>query len=278
MTFDEWRSKGRRIEIDGRNIFVHCAGEGPWLTCLHGFPTSSFDWSELAPELARKFKVLVFDFTGFGDSDKPRGYPYGTFERSDLVLALWDHFQIRKTFLVAHDFALSVVMELLERGHGSRIERAVFLNGGVFSELHRALTIQKLLLHPLLGPLVSRFINEKSFARQFRSVFSRAPEPAAIREHWHSIANRDGLRNYHKLIGYIRERRENKARWEKHAGLLPFPTRLVWGMSDPISGRHMSDEWKKRASSLDVVEVPDCGHYPQLEKPELVRRAILEFF
>ena len=55
-------------------LFCRVEGDGPWLTLLHGFPTSSWDWSRVAPDLARSHRLLGFDFLGFGDSDA-RSYP-----------------------------------------------------------------------------------------------------------------------------------------------------------------------------------------------------------
>ena len=43
-------------------------GSGPLVTLLHGFPSSSYDWATLAPELARDHSVLALDFLVTGSS------------------------------------------------------------------------------------------------------------------------------------------------------------------------------------------------------------------
>lgn len=44
----------------------------PALLCLHGFPTSSFDYYQMYPQLRRTFDRIIFvDFLGLGFSDKP---------------------------------------------------------------------------------------------------------------------------------------------------------------------------------------------------------------
>jgi pimeloyl-ACP methyl ester carboxylesterase len=75
QTWAEWCAGGSRIDVEiggvARQIFRRIDGDGAWLTLLHGWPTSSFDWAHVAPQLATRRKLLAFDFLGFGDSDKP---------------------------------------------------------------------------------------------------------------------------------------------------------------------------------------------------------------
>src|SRR5215218_5649190 len=51
-------------------------GEGPTLVLMHGFPDNLHLYDRLVPHLAGR-GVVVFDFLGWGGSDKPKGYPKG---------------------------------------------------------------------------------------------------------------------------------------------------------------------------------------------------------
>lgn len=51
-TLDRWEKTGLRFEHQGHSIFYRDEGEGPPLLCVHGFPTASWDWQRLWPELA----------------------------------------------------------------------------------------------------------------------------------------------------------------------------------------------------------------------------------
>ena len=48
----------------------------PALVLVHGFPTSSIDWFDVAQELSRERRVCLLDFPGYGFSDKTREYRY----------------------------------------------------------------------------------------------------------------------------------------------------------------------------------------------------------
>jgi pimeloyl-ACP methyl ester carboxylesterase len=54
--------------------------------------------------------------------------------------------------------------------------------------------------------------------------------------------------------------------------------RFINGLLDPISGAHMVVRYRELVPNPDVVELPDIGHYPQLEAPDAVLAAILEHF
>jgi pimeloyl-ACP methyl ester carboxylesterase len=281
----EWFDGGRREQVrlpNGatREVFVRVEGpaDGRWLTLLHGFPTCSYDFEPLVePLTAAGHRLLLFDFLGFGDSDKPRE-PYAYADQVAIVTALWDRHDIDRTSLVAHDYGVSVAQELLT-SHGERLARAAFMNGGLYAHLHRPIAIQRALRAPVVGALVARLANEKSFAANMRGIFGDEHQPtdAELHEHWLGIARRDGQRNYHRLIRYIDERRQNADRWAASLERTDKPLLFVWGDADPISGAHMVAEVRRRVPRARVESRTDVGHYPQLEDPEWVAVALREF-
>ncbi len=53
--------------------------------------------------------------------------------------------------------------------------------------------------------------------------------------------------------------------------------RLINGPVDPVSGAHMANRYRQLVPQPDVVSIPGIGHYPQVEAPDRVLRALLEF-
>lgn len=76
----------RYATVQGRELFYREAGppDAPVLVLLHGFPTSSFMFRHLIPELADRYHVIAPDHLGFGLSDAP---PVGDFDYSFDALA-----------------------------------------------------------------------------------------------------------------------------------------------------------------------------------------------
>ncbi|MDG4664151.1 alpha/beta hydrolase [Mycobacterium sp. 236(2023)] len=63
----------RYATVDGHQLFYREAGpaDAPVVVLLHGFPTSSFMFRNLIPELADDYHVIAPDYLGFGYSDAP---------------------------------------------------------------------------------------------------------------------------------------------------------------------------------------------------------------
>ncbi|MEV8426135.1 alpha/beta fold hydrolase [Streptomyces niveus] len=76
----------RYATVQGHELFYREAGppDAPVLVLLHGFPTSSFMFRHLIPELADRYHVIAPDHLGFGLSDAP---PVGDFDYSFDALA-----------------------------------------------------------------------------------------------------------------------------------------------------------------------------------------------
>lgn len=288
MAWAEWLSGGSRAPVRLSSgtfeIFRRVQGEGPWLTFLHGFPSSSYDYAGLAEALAPRQRLLLFDFLGFGDSDKPKDHSYSLFEQADLVEALWREQGVTETGLVAHDYGATVAVELLARQEEGRlavgISRALLMNAGLYLDAYRPRPIQRLLQWPLVGPLLAACLNEAAFKRAFGGVFAPATRPsdAELHEHWLAVSRRDGHRRAAAVIRYIGERRRHVSRFEGTLRRTAVPLRFVWGQLDPVSGAAVARRIREERTGADMVALGEVGHYPQLEAPERVARELLDFF
>jgi pimeloyl-ACP methyl ester carboxylesterase len=285
MSLAHWQASGRELRFGEHRIFYRAQGQGrEALLCIHGFPTASWDWEPIWPGLCKRFgHVLAPDLLGFGFSDKPAAHAYSIFEQADLCEALLAECGVDRVHLLAHDYGVSVAQELLAREQSEprrrlQLASVVLLNGGLFPETHRPLWTQRLLNSPF-GALASRLMTERSFNRSFARVFGPETRPGLIELHdfWTLIAHQRGQRIAHRLIHYIRERRWNRERWVGALQKTRLPMRLINGPQDPVSGAHMANRYRQLVPQPDVVSIPGIGHYPQVEAPDRVLRALLEF-
>lgn len=286
MQLDEWRRGGSRFDYRGEPIFYRDEGSGPVLLCIHGFPTASWDWHKLWPELTARFRVVAPDMIGFGFSAKPRDYPYSLRDQATLHEELLAARGIGEVHILAHDYGDSVAQELLARHEerragagGAPVIRSVcFLNGGLFPEQHRARLVQKLLDSPL-GPMLAWLTSERTFRRSFAPIFGPHTQPSdqELASAWALVALNDGHRIAHRLIGYIAERREQRERWVGALQHTDVPLRFINGPEDPVSGGHMAARYRELVPNPDVVLLDGIGHYPQMEAPERVLKAYVEF-
>jgi len=276
MTPEEWRAGGTYFDWQGHRMFARVEGTGDPLLVIHGFPTASWDWWKLWPALTKSYRCLAVDMLGYGYSAKPADAAYSIMRQADLQEALLAREGVTSYRLLAHDYGLTVAQELLARG--APIRGTCLLNGGAFPEVHRPVLTQKLLASPL-GGLVARLSSYRTFAASMRRIWGATPPPEdELRACWRLITESNGMRIMPKLIGYIEERRKNRDRWVGALVNAKAPLRFINGLRDPISGAHMVARYKELVPNPDVVELPDVGHYPQLEAPEPVLAAAMELF
>jgi pimeloyl-ACP methyl ester carboxylesterase len=279
---EAWFASGHRVSVvlpqqQPFQLFCREAGAGPWITLLHGFPTCSWDWAAVADALTPEHRLLLPDLLGFGDSDKPAGHSYSLVEQADAIEALWRHFDVRETRLVAHDIGGSVAQELLARQSdgrlGTRLVQVAFLNSALYRGVSRPRPVQKLLANGLIGPVLARLVTERLFTRNLAAVFSPAHPllPETARDYWAAYRRHGHPAHLHQLLQYIPERQRHGARWEAALERTSVPLHFVWGMRDPVSGAAMADHIRSRLPATDLVELDDAGHYPQIEVPERVQ-------
>jgi pimeloyl-ACP methyl ester carboxylesterase len=281
---EEWWSGGERVTLtlgeDERAIFMRRLGEGPPMTLLHGFPSSSHDWAKVAPALARTHELLLFDFLGFGASEKPAEHKYSLHEQADLVEALWAREGVSSTLVVAHDYAVSVTQELLARraqgALASEIVGVHLLNGGLYPDLHRPQPVQLALLDPEQGPRIGALMNEELVVQGLRSTFAESFDAGADSvDIWRSMSRDDGQLIGHRLIRYLVDREQHGERWIAALESSDVPVAFTWGMLDPISGAHMAQQIRARMPDAPFQALADVAHWPQLEAPERVLAALL---
>ncbi|MEJ3746878.1 alpha/beta fold hydrolase [Actinomycetes bacterium KLBMP 9797] len=281
LSYDDWLAGGRRIPLPrlGHAVFVRLDGpvDGPVVTLLHGFPTSSYDWAGVVPALtAAGWRVLSLDFLGFGESDKPTRHRYAITEQTDLVEEVWQVKGIDRSAVVAHNYAVCVAQELLSRageGPAVTVDGVVFLNGGVYPDLHRPLRVQRLLRSPA-GPLLARVLSERVLARSLATICAKPLGSAIVHDLWRAVSSRNGRATYHRLLHYIDDRAVSGQRWVSAMESAGVPLAFVWGPQDPVSGGHVLARLRERLPGAGFAVFDDVGHYPQLEAPERVGPAL----
>lgn len=113
----------RYATVDGRQIFYREAGapDAPVLVLLHGFPTSSFMFRHLIPELADRYHVIAPDYLGFGYSDAPSvdEFDYTFDALADLTAGLLKQIGVEQFSMYVQDYGAPVGWRLALRDPGA---------------------------------------------------------------------------------------------------------------------------------------------------------------
>ncbi|MEQ3694123.1 MAG: alpha/beta hydrolase [Alcanivorax sp.] len=293
ISLEQWQASGHYFNHKYGDIFYRThpsifigskskeqnqPSEKPVLLLIHGFPTSSWDWHKLWFPLSEHYQLVAADMLGFGFSDKPKSSDYRIGEQADIQEDLLQHLGISSYHILAHDYGDTVTQELLARNikRLGTIKSVALLNGGLFPETHQPLLVQKLLLSPI-GSIVSRLMTEKKFQSSFDTICKQPIGVDELAGFWQQVQYNQGQKIFHKLIRYISERRLHRERWVSALQHLSPPIALINGSADPISGAHMVSRYRELVRNEYIYEIPDAGHYPQMETPSRVLDAFLAF-
>ncbi|MDM9627562.1 alpha/beta hydrolase [Rhizobium sp. S152] len=279
--------KLKRYGIYANGIRQHVveAGEGPPVVLLHGFPETNFAWRFQIPVLAERYRVIAPDLRGYGETEKPAtGY-----DKRNMALDLRElmrELQIDKIALVGHDRGARVSTRFA-KDYPDLVDRLVVMDNVPTRIVARDLDakIAKaywFFLFHLVPDLPEALIagREHLWLRHFFSDWCY--DPAAIsgeafdtyvRAFQAPGAVRGAMSDYRANALDIAEDLED-------ANVkIACPVMSLWGADFHTVGKlfDMPKIWAEMADNLETHAIPQCGHLPQEEQPEIVNGLLLKF-
>ena len=287
MTSNEWKSRGKFIQVNNNRLFVIDTNNGintsqKSMVILHGYPTSSFDYYKVLPELSKNYRLILHDHLGFGFSDKPKDVNYSLVTQADIALELWRQLGLKKIFLFAHDYGTSVATEIIARYNANEldieIEQLILTNGSIHIELSQLRTIQKLLKHKFLGKYVAKLTNFLIFKKNMKNIYFNTSKVTdnELKEMWELIELNGGRKVIHKLTQYINER---YLYWDRWIGALKetrVQTKIIWAKNDPIAVSAIAKLLAKEIPNNTLFWMENTGHFLMLENPKELLELILK--
>ena len=291
MTANDWKSKGEFITVNDRKLFVIDTSSffstedkvpTETMVVLHGYPTSSYDYYKVLPELSKHYRVIIHDHLGFGFSDKPLDYSYSLLDQADLALQLWQLLGVKKVHLLAHDYGTSVATEIIARNNNHEltieIENLTLCNGSMHIELSQLRTIQKLLKNKWLGKYVAKLTTYAIFSKNLRNVYFDKTKVSnnELKDMWMQLEYNDGRKVIHKLSQYINERYTYWNRWIGALKETNLQTNIVWAKNDPVAVPAIARLIATEISNNKLFWIENTGHFPMLENPDEWLNCILK--
>lgn len=262
------------------SLHYAAAGEpdAPLAVLLHGFPEFWYGWRELLPRLGADRLAVAPDQRGYGESDRPAAVDAYRLEALvGDVLGLADHLGKERFAVVGHDWG-GVVAWALAMARPDRIERLVVVNAphpAIFARERRENPDQQAAsgyIDLLVSPMAEAALAADDFTRLFDGLRTEAGETwldaddrAAYREAWSRPGALTGMLNWYRAAEPS----------SSGAGGFPtapveVPTLVVWGERDRFLLPGNLDGLEARVEDLEIVRIPDAGHWVVHERPERV--------
>ena len=262
------RAEQNTISVWGLKVRYIQAGEGPVVLMLHGLAASLLTWYCNIDVLADAgYRVIAPDLPGYGDSDKPSHLDYDPDSAANFIYDFSQQLGLERFSLVGSS-AGGVIAGLFALENPDMVEKLVLVGSGGFGrEVSWFLRVISL---PVVGDLVYQpWLNNMVGTTKY--LFYRPPAilnellPEMERVKLLPGARAAMLRSIRSCINLwgLRERWFMLERLKNSE----VPLMTVWGTEDIIIPVSHADAVRRELPNSVVRVIPECGHWPQMEKP-----------
>lgn len=232
------------------------AGAGPPLVCVHGAGGAGDVWTRQLEGLAGIARVIAPDLPGHGPGDGLGRQSVDAY--ADWLAAFLDALDLARPVLAGHSMG-GAIAQTLALGRPGRLAGLVLVATGA-----RLRVLPRLL--ELLGerpPEGRDLVGELSYAR------TTPRERVAVADR--VLGETAPLVTLGDFLAC--DRFDVMARLEE----VRIPTLVVAGVEDRLTPVKYGRRLAATIPGARLVEIEAAGHFPQLEQPDLVNRAIGEF-
>ena len=237
---------------------------------LHGFDSSIFEFRRLLPLLATQNETWTVDLLGFGFTDRLPNLKINPRAIAIHLYCFWKTLINQPVILVgasmggaaAIDFTLTYpeVVKKLVLIDSAGLKNNPIISKFIFPPLDYFAT--EFLRRPNVRENISRSAYfDKSFASSDANICARLHlEMPNWNQALISFTKSGGYGNFQQKLGQIQQE-----------------TLILWGENDRILGTDDAGKFEKAITNSKLIWIPNCGHVPHLEKPQLVAKYILDF-
>jgi len=266
-------------QVKGEHLAYLDVGEGRPVIVIHGFGGSMWQWEHQQVPLSSAFRLLTPDLIGSGLSAKP-DIEYRPDEMLDYFVAFMDALNIQRAALVGNSMGAGLAIGMALE-HPDRVSKLVLIDGfpAHVRERLTSPSIQRALDTPAPSWLAS-LGNWLFGGLMIESVLKEmVHDPALLTPAVVERSNRNRQRP--GVMRPLMTARGTLPLWEtgyaKRIGQIRHPTLIVWGEEDRVFPIAVGEELHRTITGSSLVRIPNAGHIPQWEQPDLVNPAMIDF-
>lgn len=270
----------RRVRWSRGETQVLEAGAGDPLLLVHGGLGDAFDWTPIIPTLARNRRVLAVDRPGHGLAEPLDHTQVDLLELGSTFLGdITDALGLRAPDIVANSmgglWSLAFALEAPDR-----VGRLV-LPGAPAGVKHRVPPLFRMTGLPLVGSTLARLAMSKPSRERNRKFWGKVlvAHPERIDDRLLDASVASGRRNLESHLSLMAAAIDGRglrpslvlgSRWQD----VHVPTTFLWGERDVFGPPEEADALAAENPNFQVVRIPDAGHSPWIDQPELVTAEI----
>jgi len=264
----------RRLTLSGGEIAYDVLGYGPPLILVHGTPSRSYLWRDVAMRLADRFTVYVFDLLGFGQSERRVGLDVSIANQSRLLAELVEAWELDAPSVAGHDIGGAIAL------------RAHLLEGVPFACIA---LLDSVVLRPWITPTTRHVkahldiyrtmptqVFEAIVASHLRTATHKPMDEGAFATYLETWRGKFGHRLYLQKDAQLDE--DDTAEFEPLLPSLGIPVSIIWGEQDAWLAPTLAKRLQEIIPGSDLTVLPETGHFAMEDSPREVAASLFEFF
>jgi 3-oxoadipate enol-lactonase len=249
-------------------LFAEEHGSGPPLVLLHPFPANHEFWGPLLPQLAARYRVIVPDLRGSGESTAGEGAATMAKHAADID-RLCQFAKVNKAAFAGVSIGGYILLEFWRR-YAHRVAALVLSDTRATPDTPegaaaRLKTIPDVQLH---GP--AAFVEGMAPKLLGESTRKNRPDVARAAR---AILNRSTVAGITALQQGMAERPDSVPTLRS----INVPTLIMVGEEDTLTPVKDAEQMEQGIPGSRLVKIPAAGHFAPFEQPEIVGKTLRGF-
>jgi pimeloyl-ACP methyl ester carboxylesterase len=232
---------------------------------LHGLGGEAANWTANIGRISERHHVYALDQIGFGRSAKPLiEYRIRTFV--EFLEGFMQELGIPKATLIGNSLGGWVAVDFAAQSQ--MVDKLVLVDAGGLAPVGWAPARK---WPPDLGR-GSVFETRNTLRLLFHNK-ELVTDDVVKRAFEHHMRTNDGFTRQRTLTGIVLKNQFEDEKLSK----IGVPTLIIWGRTDQVTDLSLGKRYEKGIAGAKLVVFDECGHAPQIEKPEQFNELVLEF-
>ena len=256
------------LSSGSQRIYYETAGQGSTpLVLFNGLTMSTQAWVFMLPVLAPHYRLVLLDFLGQGQSDKPEAERYDLASQADIAAQLLDTLGIARARVVGLSYG-GMVAQHFARRYGERVDRLMLAATLAWSDEVNQRIIESWKDANIAGGVDLRFTVSLPWLFSSKGLVEQAGFLPKLKE----IATAVDWRAVARLMAGVCE--HDARPW---LNSITNPTVVLVGEEDRLTPLYQAALLAGSMPDATLVELSDSGHALHIEAADSFAREILRF-